>query len=505
MRVAPGAARDRHERGIAERLRPARVRGRRRRPRPAAPARPKAFASRSRRRSPGGRASPRGPRARSARLIVVLGPKGGTGKTLTATNLAVALAEAGKQGRARRPRPPVRRRRALHGPEPRQDDLRPRPQRRGARRGEARRRSSPTHESGVKVLLAPSRPDQASVVTVEFLRDVYAVLRRHGTTSSSSTRRPGFTPEVIASIDMSTDLVMVGMLDSLSLKNTKLGLETLELMGYPSEHVTLVLNRAGSRVGISDQRRQPRPRARAGRPRAERPRDPAARSTRACRSSPRSPAPRRPRRSASWPRCYIGEEPELEVPETTETESRSPPPQHAVVDSGGGVAMDLHERLTTARPVTPVAAATRHAELKNQVHLKVIGELGPQLFDPTIDPRRAARASSPPTSAGTSPRRSGSRATSASGSPTRSRTTSSATGRSSGCSPTTRSREIMVNGPNEIWIERQGRLYETTVRFTDDSHLRRIINKIVAPGRPPRRRVVADGRRAPARTAAAST
>ena len=40
--------------------------------------------------------------------------------------------------------------------------------------------------------------------------------------------------------------------------------------------------------------------------------------------------------------------------------------------------------------------------------------------------------------------------------------------------------EIMVNGPNEIWIERQGRLYETTVRFTDDSHLRRIINKIVA-------------------------
>ena len=38
----------------------------------------------------------------------------------------------------------------------------------------------------------------------------------------------------------------------------------------------------------------------------------------------------------------------------------------------------------------------------------------------------------------------------------------------------------MVNGPNEIWIERQGRLYETTVRFNDDSHLRRIINKIVA-------------------------
>ena len=38
----------------------------------------------------------------------------------------------------------------------------------------------------------------------------------------------------------------------------------------------------------------------------------------------------------------------------------------------------------------------------------------------------------------------------------------------------------MVNGPFDVWVERQGRLYETTVRFTDESHLRRIINKIVA-------------------------
>jgi pilus assembly protein CpaF len=38
----------------------------------------------------------------------------------------------------------------------------------------------------------------------------------------------------------------------------------------------------------------------------------------------------------------------------------------------------------------------------------------------------------------------------------------------------------MVNGPFDVWIERQGRLFETTVRFTDESHLRRIINKMVA-------------------------
>jgi pilus assembly protein CpaE len=62
---------------------------------------------------------------------------------------------------------------------------------------------------------------------------------------------PGFTPEVIASIDNSTQICMICMLDSLSLKNTKLGLETLDLMGYDSGRIKLVLNRADSRVGIT--------------------------------------------------------------------------------------------------------------------------------------------------------------------------------------------------------------------------------------------------------------
>jgi len=40
--------------------------------------------------------------------------------------------------------------------------------------------------------------------------------------------------------------------------------------------------------------------------------------------------------------------------------------------------------------------------------------------------------------------------------------------------------EIMVNGPHDIWVERAGRLHKTPVRFADESHLRRIISKIVA-------------------------
>jgi pilus assembly protein CpaE len=106
------------------------------------------------------------------------------------------------------------------------------------------------HSSGVKVLIAPTRPDQASAVSIEFLRDIYASLRTMCDAVIVDTP-PGFTPEVIATIDVSSEICMVGMLDSLSLKNTKLGLETLDLMGYDGEHVSLVLNRADSRVGIT--------------------------------------------------------------------------------------------------------------------------------------------------------------------------------------------------------------------------------------------------------------
>src|SRR3954449_1982159 len=41
--------------------------------------------------------------------------------------------------------------------------------------------------------------------------------------------------------------------------------------------------------------------------------------------------------------------------------------------------------------------------------------------------------------------------------------------------------EIMVNGPDSVWIEREGKLEETEVKFENDDHVRRIIDRIVAP------------------------
>ncbi len=59
--------------------------------------------------------------------------------------------------------------------------------------------------------------------------------------------------------------------------------------------------------------------------------------------------------------------------------------------------------------------------------------------------------------------------------------------------------EVMVNGPRQVYIERSGKLELTNVVFQNDDHVMRIIDRIIAPDRPPRRRVVADGRCPPDR------
>ncbi|MFS0612137.1 CpaF family protein [Lederbergia ruris] len=41
--------------------------------------------------------------------------------------------------------------------------------------------------------------------------------------------------------------------------------------------------------------------------------------------------------------------------------------------------------------------------------------------------------------------------------------------------------EIMVNGPKEIYIEKNGKLFKTDVRFKDEQHIRHIIDRIIAP------------------------
>jgi pilus assembly protein CpaE len=186
---------------------------------------------------------------REGALITVLGPKGGTGKTLTACNLGVALAahstapvivdldlQFGDVGLALGLKPD----RTIYDLATSAGSL------------DADKVDSflMEHESGVRALLAPVRPDQAAAVSTQFLRVVLDELRsRHDFVIVDTP--PAFSPEVITSIDASTHLCVVGMLDALSLKDTKIGLETLAQMGCDPVTMTLVLNRADTNVGIT--------------------------------------------------------------------------------------------------------------------------------------------------------------------------------------------------------------------------------------------------------------
>jgi pilus assembly protein CpaE len=183
-------------------------------------------------------------------MISVLGPKGGTGKTVTAANLATALAVAEK-------RVTIIDLDLQFGDVALTMGVRPDAtvfdlaSSAGSLDAEKLEAYLVPHESGARILVAPTRPDQAALIAVEFLREVYSILRE-GNEFVVVDTPPGFTPEVIAAIDASSDICMVGTLDTLSLKNTRLALETLDLMGRPPEHTVLVLNRADTKVGISE-------------------------------------------------------------------------------------------------------------------------------------------------------------------------------------------------------------------------------------------------------------
>ncbi len=148
--------------------------------------------------------------------------------------------------------------------------------------------------------------------------------------------------------------------------------------------------------------------------------------------------------------------------------------------------MDLHERLqppraaqTNGAPAAPVGQPDPFSELKNQVHLLVIGDLGPQLFNVSMDTTSLRERVIADIRRHLTQESGLSRSE-------RDQITEDLTNDILGHGPIERLltddtvSEIMVNGPFDIWVERQGKLQRTNIRFQDESHLRRILNKIVA-------------------------
>jgi len=181
-------------------------------------------------------------------LVAVLGPKGGTGKTTLATNLAADLATRGREtllvdldlqfGDVG----------VVLGVEPEHTiyDLATAG---GTMDAERLRGFTGRSQDGINVLLAPVRPDQADAVTAEQITAILDLARTTYDVVIVDTP-PAFTSGVIAAVDQADLIVMLGSFDLPGLKNMKLGMETLQMMDVPSARILPVLNRANTKVGL---------------------------------------------------------------------------------------------------------------------------------------------------------------------------------------------------------------------------------------------------------------
>ena len=195
------------------------------------------------------RALPTVTRAKVGRVVTVFSPKGGTGKTVTASNLAAALTKQGKKtllldldlqfGDAA----------IMLGLEPQMTiyDLVVAP---GELDSEKLAGYTTKHPSGLDILPAPLRPEDAELVTESKITRLLEVARECYDVIVVDTS-PFFHGPMLATLDRTDELLVLCGLDVPTLKNVRLALQTLELLSFPMSRVRIVLNRANTKVGLS--------------------------------------------------------------------------------------------------------------------------------------------------------------------------------------------------------------------------------------------------------------
>ncbi len=184
------------------------------------------------------------------RVLTVFSPKGGTGKTVLSTNLAAFLAQkSGKRvllidldlqfGDAA----------IMLGidPERTMHELVQAP---GALDAGKLAGYTTRHRSGLDVLAAPLRPEEAELVTESKVLQLLEVAREAYDIVIVDTS-PFFYGPMLAVLRPTDHLLMLCGLDVPTLKNVKLSLNTLEMLGFPASRVSLVLNRVTPKVGLT--------------------------------------------------------------------------------------------------------------------------------------------------------------------------------------------------------------------------------------------------------------
>jgi len=105
------------------------------------------------------------------------------------------------------------------------------------------------HKSGLDVLLAPIRPEDAEMVTAARVSRIISMLREIADVVVIDTPA-AFNDVVLAAIDKSDEVLAVATMDVASLKNTRISLQKLRQLGYGNGFIKLILNRADSKVWL---------------------------------------------------------------------------------------------------------------------------------------------------------------------------------------------------------------------------------------------------------------
>jgi pilus assembly protein CpaE len=105
------------------------------------------------------------------------------------------------------------------------------------------------HASGLRVLLAPVRPEDAEAITVSRLGTIIDLMRDVADYVVVDTAA-AFDDVVLAAIDHSDEVFAVATMDVASIKNTRVSLQKLRQMGYDDRMVKIIVNRADSKVWL---------------------------------------------------------------------------------------------------------------------------------------------------------------------------------------------------------------------------------------------------------------
>ncbi len=106
------------------------------------------------------------------------------------------------------------------------------------------------HSPGLDAILAPAQPGDAERIAVPLVAELVRTLRGMFDFVVLDTP-PAFTEHVLTAFDMSDCYVLLSTLDIAALKNLRLTLDMLDVLGYPRESWRVVLNRSDAKVGLT--------------------------------------------------------------------------------------------------------------------------------------------------------------------------------------------------------------------------------------------------------------